>query len=415
MAHDISMFGIAKWRFVPDEPRHNTWHQALFDSAQEKKFTLTYVGLKDELGEDWVHQVLPPSILKYFPYVDPRSFLKVVRLISSRKGERNVIYIFEGTIFWLFFLYCIKLLIPNCTIICNLFSSSHFDEKLFYSSKVKRRYRWLFEILKKLDTDQILVTFDTQLMATKATEISGYTFHKFPVPSSFAFNSNVGFRKIDHMRVLVNLRNFSISRLQLLIESSCKSCTFVFPRGSIGSKPLIYELGHYSNTMFDDKVIPVRDWKSYVDSFDYMIFLYDPESFAATNISGRVLDAIVRGVSVCVPLQMSECVEISEKWGKLKTFDITCQSSISESFNHPRFSVPRQTSEPPFSPQMSLMKLIDMTSKERRGDLPPRRLTVLLLLILISMHAFFSFIFSSIYQIGWSIQSKTSFLKKRMR
>ena len=415
MVHEICMFGIAKWQFVPDEPRHNTWHQTLFDTAQEKKIALTYLGLDDELNEDWVCRVLPPSILKHFPYVSPQSFNKIVKLVRSKKGESNLIYIFEGTIFWLFFLYCVKLLIPNCTIICNFFSSSRYDKKLFCSNKVKQKYKWLLKILTMLDTDEVLVTFDTQLMATKATEISGYNFHKFPVPSSFAFNTHSELRKTEHLRVLVNLRNFSITRLHTLLERSCKSCTFVFPRGPLGSKPLINELGHFPNTLFDDKVIPVKDWKSYVDSFDCMIFLYDPDSFAATNISGRVLDALARRVSVCVPLQMSECVEISENWGNLKTFDITSQDSTLEIFDHPRFRVPLQSGEPPFSPQSSLRKLIDMTSKERHVNFLPGRLRVLLVSIVISLHALISLVSSSIYSIWWSIYSKTSVIKRRMR
>jgi hypothetical protein len=40
----VKIFGIAKWRLVPNEPRHNTWHNALYDSAQQFSINLRYIG-----------------------------------------------------------------------------------------------------------------------------------------------------------------------------------------------------------------------------------------------------------------------------------------------------------------------------------------------------------------------------------
>jgi hypothetical protein len=46
---NLKIFGFAKWQLVPEEPRHNTWHNALFDSAKLLNIDLSYIGLKNNL------------------------------------------------------------------------------------------------------------------------------------------------------------------------------------------------------------------------------------------------------------------------------------------------------------------------------------------------------------------------------
>jgi len=404
-SENVKIFGIAKWRLVPDEPRHNTWHNALYDSAKDSSVNLDYIGLRNTFKTDWITQILPDSILKQFPYIGPSSFNKVLKIIRGSEAQKTLVYIFEGTIFWLFFLWCIRSLIPNCLVICNLFSSTLYDRKFFKANKVKIRYRWFFKFLNHCNPDNFLITFDTQLMADKANMITGCNFKKFPVPASFEFKPFSSFDEKAHHKVLVNMRGFSDEELHLLLENSCKLCTFVFPRGSLGSESLKYRFGRYINANFDEKVVPVSEWKDYIDSFDYMIFLYMPTVFPATNISGRILDAVVRSIPVCVPSQLSECADIASKWGRANLFDCTSLGSLQKTFDHPVFTSLINFVEPPFTPAATVKKLFKLVKNKKVSKIKFYLLKSFLISLVLVLHSIISIILSFIFQLRVKIMN----------
>jgi hypothetical protein len=218
--------------------------------------------------------------------------------------------------------------------------------------------KWVYRILFKFIHTQkrLWVTFDTQLMTSKVNECIQNGLVRFPVPSSFPLNSHNIFPDAQHYRVLVNLRSFPNSDLHQLLQASCKFCTFVFPRGPLASTPLALEFGHYSNAYFDEYVIPVLEYKSYIDTFDYMIFLYEP----SIDASGRILDSITRRVPVCVPRQASEWAFIAKTWGRSALFDWGSVVDISRMFDHPEFSEPTTDSNPPFTPDGSLNEIANI-------------------------------------------------------
>jgi len=394
---NLKIFGFAKWRLVPEEPRHNTWHNALFDSSKLLNIDLNYIGLKNNLKTDWITQLLPDTVLKQFPYIDIFSFFNVIRTIKGSNKRKTLIYIFEGTIFWLFLFYLIKILVPNCIIVCNLFSSTRFNKSFFKNDRIRIRYKIFFYLLKRYEKKNFVITFDTQIMADRASKITNYDFKRFPVPSSFSFRNSNNFNEESHHRVLVNMRGFDLENLHTLLKESCQYCKFVFPRGAINSTPLQNEFGKYKNALFDSNNIPVSDYKSYIDSFDYMIFLYMP-IFESINASGRILDAITRGIPVCVPKQHTESANISKLWGRTNLFDYTSFESMIKTFNHPIFSEKINKSEPPFTPKGAINDLIKFIEGQKFGRIRFHFIKYVLVSIILIFHMLISAFLSVIYQ-----------------
>lgn len=351
---NLKLFGIAGWRLAPKEPRHNTWHNALFNTSKELNIDLEYLGLVNTHKTDWITQVLPDSILRRFPYFNLVSFIKIVRVARRSKAGQNIFYIFEGSLFWAYLLTCVSFFVPNSTVICNLFSSSKYNQRLFKNESIRVPYYVLFKLLQK--NNRLIITFDTQLMTNRFNKLSGFNLIRFPVPSSFPFNRRDSVQENAHQRVLVNLRSFPLNDLHYLLSNSCKDCTFVFPRGPLASVPLSIEFGKYENAEFDEAVVPVSEYESYIDSFDYMIFLYEP----SIDASGRILDSITRGLPTCVPRQATEWSFIAKTWGKSNLFDWNALPDISRTFNHPIFAEPKIDQEPPFTPQGSLQELVEL-------------------------------------------------------
>jgi len=349
----VKVFGIAAWRLVPNEPRHNTWHNALHDASKKRGIDLEYLGLNNTYKTNWITQLLPDSVLKRFPYLSLYSFAKVLRKIRGVQDKRTVIYIFEGSVSWAFFLGCISALTPNCVAIVNLFPSSRYNLRFFCKGKMKLVYRIMFKLIQRQGS--LRITFDTQLMINKVNEQIENELARFPVPSSFPFNPRSALAEDQHYRVLVNLRSFPNKDIHELLQASCKDCTFVFPRGPLASTPLSIEFGQYTNASFDEFAIPVTEYQNYIDTFDYMIFLYQP----SIDASGRILDSITRGVPVCVPRQASEWAFIAKTWGRAALFNWGSAIDTARMFNHPQFSVPVIDSIPPFTPGGSLEEIVN--------------------------------------------------------
>lgn len=395
---NLKIFGLAKWRLVPEEPRHDTLHNALFDTAKLLNIDLKYIGLKNNVKTYWITELFPDTILKQFPYIDIFSFFKVVRAIKGTNEQKTLIYIFEGTIFWLFLLSLIQTLVPNCIVVCNLFSSTRYDKSFFKNDKIRIGYKTFFYFLKKYKQKNVIITFDTQIMADRASKITSCDFEKFPLPSSFSFRNSNDFNVASHHRVLVNMRGFDLENLHILLKESCQHCEFVFPRGALNSVPLQNEFGKYINAQFDDKVIAKMDYESYVDSFDYMIFLYMP-IFASINSSGRILDAITRGIPVCVPKQFTESANISKVWGRANLFDYNSLESMIKTFTHPIFGIALNKGEPPFTPRGAINDLINFFNSKQFRRIKFRVIKYSLVTIVLVLHAIVSAVLSVIYQV----------------
>ena len=397
---NLKYFGIAPWRLVPLEPRHNTWHNALFDNSIKNRLDLEYIGLRNNYKTNYITQILPDSILKRFPYINLFHFLKLVRKLKLHKGKKTLIYIFEGSIFWYIILSCIRYFIPNCVVVCNLFPSSRYNVR-FFNSRNKLPYRIFFYLVKWQCKKSVYITFDTQLMVNKVNSERISNLFRFPVPSSFSYRIAPDLETKSHYRVLVNMRAFPEEKLHDLLKSSCQQCTFVFPRGTLKSQPLEVNFGHYTNTYFDDKVIPITDYEFYVDQHDYMIFLYQP----SIDASGRILDAIARGIPVCVPKQASEWAEIAKQYGQLFDFDWNSMGSLSTTFNHPTFSKLTYIGEPPFTPSNVLAEFTRILTNSKLSRIRLSLVKKVLVLIFIFFHSLIASNCSIFYQILFRLKS----------
>jgi hypothetical protein len=406
---EVKVFGIAGWRLVPDEPRHNTWHNALYDASKKLDVDLEYLGLINTHQTNWITRILPDSVLKRFAYLSLYSFIKILKKIRSSGSKRTVIYIFEGSVSWLFFLGCISALIPNCVAICNLFSSSRYNQQFFFKGKMKLAYRILFKFIQ--GQERVWVTFDTQLMTNKLSEHIQSRLIRFPVPSSFPINYHSVRMEAEHHRVLVNLRSFPNKEIHELLRASCKSCTFVFPRGPLASTPLSIEFGHYSNASFDQFVIPVSEYQSYIDTFDYMIFLYQP----SIDASGRILDSITRGVPVCVPRQASEWAYIAKTWGRSALFDWGSTVDTAKMFDHPEFRMPTLDSDPPFTPSGSLNEIINFVPNLDTHKSIALRILKPVIYLIILVHSIIASILGIGYQLTIWVKEHFSLRRNQIR
>lgn len=402
--NNVKLFGFASWRLVPLEPRHNTWHNALFRASKTLNIDLEYLGLVNTYKTDWITQVLPDSVLRKFPYFSFLSFIKLVKLIRREKAALNIFYIFEGSLFWVFLLTTISMFVPNTVVICNLFSSSRYNARLFRNETIRFFYLLAFKLIQK--NKRAVVTFDTQLMTNKFNRLSGFNLIRFPVPSSFPFKRQDVISTKTHQRVLINLRSFPLEKLHFLLQNSCKKCTFVFPRGPLASVPLSLDFGKYANAEFDENVVPVSEYQNYIDSFDYMVFLYEP----SIDASGRILDSITRGVPTCIPRQASEWSYIAKTWGKSNLFDWNSLQDISQAFNHPIFTLPTLNEEPPFTPEGTLVELIQIASRNLYSDAPYSKLLQFFSVIALIFHS----VVFSILSIAFTIFFRTRMTISRL-
>jgi hypothetical protein len=404
----IKIIGIAPWRLVPLEPRHNTWHNSLFDTSKSLGVEYEYFGLKKTFKTDWITRVFPNSILRKFPYLNLFSFFSILRNFKRDNSSKTVIYIFEGSFFWLFILICFKNFISNCVIVCNLFASSRYAKRIFRNNRIRKFYDLLFRLLNLKKNKNIVVTFDTQIMVDKVNYSYDYGIRRFPVPSSFQHRKLIDFNEEEHHKVLVNMRSFSTDRLHDLLKNSCEQCNFVFPRGPLKTTPLKLEFGKYKNTSFDDEVIPVNDYQSYIDLYDYMIFLYEP-SFDA---SGRLLDCLARGIPVCVPEQATEWASIAKNWGRAHFFDWTSQNGLEKIFNHPSFHNPNFIGEPPFTPGGTISELLSLTEIKTIGQKKLSSIKKVVTLMVLLIHGIIASTLSTLYSIFFKIKSLIIFRNK---
>lgn len=387
----INLIGIAGWRLIVEEPRHNTFHNALVDSALNCDVTIQYLGLQENVPTDWIRKLWPNSILKKYPYLSIANFRRAKQVITSNKKTPTVLYIFEGSLSWFFLLSIYTLTSSKLTVVCNLFSSSKYRNLILNSdSTLKLRYKILFRILSQFKHS--ILTFDTQLMTNLvSSKFPKLRIERFPVTSSFPYMHSEK-PKSHHQQVLVNLRSFPLDRLHKLMQNSCSECRFTFPRGPLAQPSLEDEFSKYPNALFDVRNIPVTEYMAYFDKFDYTVLLYLP----SIDASGKLLDAITRKLAVSIPQESSEWVEVAQKWGASNTFGWD-SIGITEfgPFNHPVFTCPTVGGVPDFTPTRTLNALQAFYIHRQMVGSRRERLNSWFAYLLLSCHTLAAFILNS--------------------
>ncbi len=344
-------------------PRHNTFHMELKRIAPTENINLTYLGLKEMPEQDWMYQILPNSTLRKYVAISPRKMREISEVLTKLTPQRKTIYMFEGSISWFITLNILSAKSGNSTVICNFFSSGKYDLLLFSKGYKSYFFRLALRIISRASDQKAIITFDTNLMSGKVQDLLGICTKPFPVPSSFDFKIRNDVAN-KHSRALINIRGFDPSKLHHYFQSSCRDCTFVIPKGPITSGLVTYEeFGKYTNVEFDDSNIGESEYASYVDSFDYFIILYEP----SINASGKILDAITRGVSVAVPQEATEWAQISRTWGKSHFFRWGNPEDEVQLFQHPKFTDPVSPEEPPFTPRNSIKTLVKLSQHLKTG------------------------------------------------
>ena len=364
-----NLVGIGPWRIVPHEPRHNTFHMELKRISSSEDINLTYLGLREMPEQEWMTQILPNSILRKYVAISPKKMKEISKMLTGKSSGYKTLYIFEGSISWFITLNILSIKSRNSTVICNFFSSEKYDQLLFSKGYKSLFFRSALRLVLRMTNKKAVVTFDTKLMSDKVRESLGLITEPFPVPSSFDFKVKDQM-KTKHSRALINIRNFNPSKLHNYFESSCRECTFVIPKGLISSGLVSYdEFGKYGNIEFDESNIGEAEYAGYIDSFDYLIILYEP----SINASGKILDAITRGVPVAVPREATEWAQISRTWGKSHLFRWGNPEDELELFRHPKFVDPSTSGEPPFTPKNSIIALAQISRRlEPKNGANPR-------------------------------------------
>ena len=361
-AQSIHFVGIAPWKLVFEMPRHNTIHQAIFESGVSRGLSISYLGLKEHEPVSWIYPAFPNSILRPFPALKDNEIKSVAKVLTSLEKKRTLFYIYEGSFSWMILLKFLALSFESSFVVCNLFPASKYEGVLFKSNGMKFRYKLLFWLMSRIGNVQI--TVDTAHLRDRinaSLELEPKV-KVFPLPSSFNLLEGYKPDYAEHARVLVNVRNFATAHLEILLSSSCKLCTFVFPDGTFRGSSEAQGARKFSNVILENHSIPVDVYKDYVDTFDYMIFLYEP----SLDSSGKILDCITRKVPVCLPFQASEWVNTSKMWNRTFLYNFDDYQSLKPAFNHPEFQDPTQSELPTCTPVNTLLTFSDykFTSKE---------------------------------------------------
>jgi len=371
---DCHFIGIAPWRLISEMPRHNTIHQSIYDTAISHGLSISYLGLSDHQPVSWIKQVLPNSILKPFPVMKSKYYKLISDSLLLTRDKTNIIYIYEGSFSWAILLKLLSLKIGPANVVCNLFPASKYENLIFKSHKMKLRYKLMFWIVSK--SNRIQITVDTKHLKEKINSIVSVNpkVEVFPLPSSFDLLAGQKPKHGEHSTVLVNLRDFPFSDLTNLLEGSCRLCSFVFPSGLSEQVATSFSLLDYQNVKFEERSIAVKDYRDYIDTFDYMIFLYRP----SLDSSGKILDCITRKIPMCLPKEATEWVENAMDWNKTFLFEFGNTQSAKSAFNHPIFSEPLKLDEPLCTPINTLQTVSSYNFLSRERNLSPYMLKVLI-------------------------------------
>ena len=372
-AQSIHFVGVAPWKLVFEMPRHNTIHQAIFESGVSHGLSISYLGLKEHEPVSWIYPAFPNSILKLFPALKHNEIKSVTKVLPSLEKKRKLLYLYEGSFSWMILLKFLALSLESGFVVCNLFPASKYEKVMFKNKGMKIRYKMLFWLMSRIGNVQITVdTAHLRDRINSSLELEPKV-KIFPLPSSFNLLEGNKPDYAEHAKVLVNVRNFSTAHLEFLLSSSCKLCTFVFPDGTFRGSNEAQDVRKFSNVILENHSIAVDVYQDYVDTFDYMIFLYEP----SLDSSGKILDCITRKVPVCLPFQASEWVNTSKMWNRTFLYNFDDYQSLKPAFNHPEFQDPIQSELPTCTPVNTLFTFSDYKFSSEEVALPKSILKLL--------------------------------------
>lgn len=361
---------IAPWKVVKNAAGHHTWHQAI-NNVQVAK--VRHFGMQDSSNPDWLQPLFNQSIKKRFQTVSPCLFHKLMKEIGQDKSKLRCVVIFEGSMFWAFLLAISSIFHPRVIFICNLWPSSKYLD-LATSNFLSKK--WMNFVLRVIGNfNRLQITVDTTVLAEFLCKEFSSDIKAFPVPSSLEFRLSE--RKDSlHKKVLLNIREFDLSRLRDILQNSCQHCVFHISYNKDNFAKLSEFFKNQKNLVIENVHVEVEQYESYIDSFDHAVFLYQPlalspRSFSHFCASGRLLDVLLRRIPVSIPVEGVEWVDVARRWGSVSTFDFDSDLSVAKEFNHPNFSKTSYMTPPPFTPagvvkQLSLLSQEKLDSKHTR-------------------------------------------------
>ena len=310
--------------------------------------------------QGWINELLPKSSQFQIPMVGLGSFITIRKFILSNRGAGSSnLAIYEGSLSWAWFLFSIGAATGASKVFCNLFPASRIVPRLTSKNIKGQLNRISIRVLQRIGKNSLELSFDTQ-SAIDAVHDSGIrNIELFPLVSALE-PRNQKLKSKSHFNVLVNVRDVHHKTIINALEKSCEQCRFVFP----SSKYLYLEELGFTNVQVLLENIPRKDYERYIDSFDYMILLYAP----TLDSSGKLLDAVVRDIPICIPKQSVEWTAIAAKWGRIHRFDSENEKSLSRIFSHPPFEDKSLNSPNPFSPKALITHLANNSPEIDRPD-----------------------------------------------
>ena len=308
----------------------------------------------------WIKELLPKSSQFQVPMVGLGSFIAIRKFILSNRGAGSTnLAIYEGSLSWAWFLVSLGATTRSSRVFCNLFPASRIIPRVTGKNIKGHLNRINIRVLQWIGKNSLVLSFDTQSAIAAARNSGIRNIELFPLVSALEPRSLESKSK-SHFTVLVNVRDINHEKIINSLENSCEKCCFVFPNSTF---LYLTELG-FTNVQVPLENIPNKEYERYIDSFDYMILLYAP----ALDSSGKLLDAIVRDIPLCIPKQSVEMTAIAAKWGRIHRFDPENEKSLSRVFSHPPFEDKSVIGPNPFSPKALITHLAsDSSELDRSG------------------------------------------------
>jgi len=352
----FKLFLIAPFKVVKDAAGHHTWHEGL---NRVKEYEVLHFGLDDPSNPEWIKPLFNQSIKRRFPTVDPLIFFKFLRKIRSSDFNMSCVAIFEGSLFWAFFMSSASLFHPNKVFVCNLWPSYKYLDLVKSNSLNGKVFRWCLRTFNRVPN--LILTVDTKVLADLISQTSKAEIKVFPVPSSLNFRHETRFES-EHKRVLLNLRGFDESRLMKAIKKSCPNCLFHVSFNKDRILQFNAKFGIINNLEMGSHHITPENYERYIDTFDHAVFFYQPlpskpGEFSHYCASGRLLDVLLRRIPVSLPDKGSEWINIAQRWGKSSTFNFESDEEVEKALNHPVFTGCDPIEIPPFTPLGAIREL----------------------------------------------------------
>ncbi len=329
----LIIVGVVPWEINPNEPRHNNIHHSIYSRISNSSIESMYIGPKQPAGNDWIEPLLPQTVHRNSPAISPRAAISIASGILASQSEQTSIFMYEGSLRWMWNLVAIGRLVGAERVVCNLFPpskvvsavESHFYYRIWFKAQLK--------LAQVLSNGTLVCTVDTELASQKLPRIKREPLEIFPLVSALKELDRKKYLSQTHNRVLLNVRDLDLDELSKMLSESCKDCSFVLPRGPISSHRLSQLMNNHRNLIQDEKNIPEEEYEDYIDSFDYMIFLYKPN----IDSSGKLLDAFARQIPVCLPEESEDFIKLAARSVDYKTYSWKSRLKSPNLFLHPEF------------------------------------------------------------------------------